>query len=67
MDNFNILWQDVNAATIVKRADLQQFATENVNRRGQVVIIVLGTPRYVKWRSIGAGLYKVWTFDKEKE
>lgn len=64
MNNFDVLWLGFSKATIATSKELHNFVNKHVNQYGRVVIIVHGKPRYVKWKSVGAGLYRVYTNDE---
>lgn len=65
INNFDILWNGNSKAIFATKVALQEFIDKNCNQYARVMICVLGNPRYVKWKSAGAGLYKVWTEENE--
>jgi len=55
--DFQLLIHDLACCQLMKKKDLDRCLTE----RGSNSIIVLGTVRTIKWKSEGAGYYKVFT------
>ena len=60
-DMFNVLWHNTNNGVICKRKELQEFVLYNTNHFGKAMIAVRGTCREICWKSLGAGLYRVYT------
>lgn len=58
---FNKLWHSEDAAVLVTKKPLQDFAFEHERYDGHVKIVVNGKYRRVKWENVGAGLYRVYT------
>ena len=58
---FDILWHGANHAVICKRIELQKFVLKHTAINGTPKIAVHGKCREICWKSLGAGLYKVWT------
>ncbi len=65
INNFDLLWLSNSYAIFANKAELQEFIDKHTNQYAKTMISVLGNPRYVKWKSAGAGLYKVWTEENE--
>ena len=63
MEKFNHLWNGPACAIIATAKEIKVFAERHVDENGHVVINVHGIHRYVKWKSLGAGLYRVYTWD----
>lgn len=64
MEKFNILWQGFEYAVIATRKEIKDFADQHANNYGNILIFVRGCGRYVHWKSIGAGLYRVYTTEE---
>jgi hypothetical protein len=58
---FDRLWNRADCQVLVNKKELKQFVQDNTNNLGNTFIIVKGECRLIKWKSIGLGLYKVWT------
>ena len=61
MKKFNLLWVGASHAVICKRNELQDFVLKHTAINGVPNITVHGKCREVCWKSLGVGLYKVWT------
>ena len=55
------LWLNPKFACIVKRKDLQEIMLEYADQWGRSTIIVQGTIRQLAFKSIGGGLYRLYT------
>jgi hypothetical protein len=63
MEKFNLLWVGESHAVICKRSEVQEFVLKHTAINGVPNIAVHGKCREICWKSLGAGLYKVWTID----
>jgi len=60
--SFNYLWGGIDSSVVVKRKELQDFIQQQ-EANGKTLIIVKGTVRLVKWKTMGVGLYRVYTVE----
>jgi hypothetical protein len=64
LGKFDSLWLDPSFVIIATRKEINLFVENHVNLYGNVLIFVRGNGRYVKWKSIGAGMYRVYTTEE---
>ena len=50
-----------DAVITVDKAILQAFVSEHINLKGRPTVICNGTVRQLKWKSLGAGFYEMWS------
>lgn len=58
---FDLLWVGESHAVVCRRAELQEFVIKHTAINSVPNIAVHGKCREICWKSIGAGLYKVYT------
>lgn len=62
---FGTLWLNEDNTVICRRTELQEFILKHTTVRGVPTISVHGTCREICWKSLGAGLYRVYTKEME--
>jgi hypothetical protein len=56
-----LLFTDPNANITVTKEQLTTFVADNMNNKGQPRVVVYGEVRELKWKSVGGGLYEMYS------
>ncbi len=57
----DILCMNADRIVTTNRKCLQEYVAAHIDTKGRPTVIVQGTVRKLVWKSLGAGLYNIWS------